>query len=132
MKFKIDTREKFTVITPETEILYAIITEELLQSATNCLQSEIKNVVLNLKVVVAIEDSAAELLAKAQQNFYESSASFVICEMHAEVEKKFDELELLDLMNITPTESEAWDIVQMEEIERELLDSDNVEFEDGE
>ena len=24
-------------------------------------------------------------------------------------------------MNITPTESEAWDIVQMEEIERELL-----------
>jgi hypothetical protein len=31
-------------------------------------------------------------------------------------------MELLDLMNITPTESEAWDIVQMEEIERELLD----------
>jgi hypothetical protein len=24
-------------------------------------------------------------------------------------------------MNVTPTESEAWDIVQMEEIERELL-----------
>jgi hypothetical protein len=27
----------------------------------------------------------------------------------------------LELMNVTPTESEAWDIVQMEEIERELL-----------
>jgi len=25
-------------------------------------------------------------------------------------------------MNVTPTESEAWDIVQMEEIERELMD----------
>jgi hypothetical protein len=24
-------------------------------------------------------------------------------------------------MNVTPTESEAWDILQMEEIERELL-----------
>jgi hypothetical protein len=24
-------------------------------------------------------------------------------------------------MNITPSESEAWDIVQMEEIERELM-----------
>jgi hypothetical protein len=32
--------------------------------------------------------------------------------------------ELLELMNITPTESEAWDIVQMEEIERELLDNE--------
>jgi hypothetical protein len=31
-------------------------------------------------------------------------------------------------MNMTPTESEAWDIVQMEEIERELLDSDDMEF----
>jgi len=28
---------------------------------------------------------------------------------------------LLELLNTTPTESEAWDIVQMEEIERELL-----------
>jgi len=27
---------------------------------------------------------------------------------------------LSDTINITPTESEAWDIVQMEEIEREL------------
>jgi hypothetical protein len=26
------------------------------------------------------------------------------------------------MMNVTPTESEAWDIVQMEEIERELMD----------
>jgi hypothetical protein len=25
------------------------------------------------------------------------------------------------MMNVTPTESEAWDIVQMEEVERELL-----------
>ena len=27
---------------------------------------------------------------------------------------------ILDDLNTTPTESEAWDIVQMEEIEREL------------
>jgi hypothetical protein len=28
---------------------------------------------------------------------------------------------LLDFLNVTPFESEAWDIVQMEEIERDLL-----------
>ena len=27
-----------------------------------------------------------------------------------------------EVMNVTPTESEAWDIVQMEEIERELME----------
>jgi hypothetical protein len=39
-----------------------------------------------------------------------------------------DLTEFGEVMNLTPTESEAWDIVQMEEIERELLDSDDMEF----
>ena len=42
-------------------------------------------------------------------------------------EKRIEEI--IELLNITPTETEAWDIVQMEEIERELLDSDDVIFE---
>ena len=40
-----------------------------------------------------------------------------------------EKLELAELWNITPSESEAWDIVQMEEIERELLDGDDINFE---
>jgi anti-anti-sigma regulatory factor len=128
MKFKIDTKEKFTVITPDTEFLSDIITEELLLTATNCLQSDTKNIVLNLRAVTAIDDLAAEHLVKTQQYFYESNASFVICNIQTSLEKKLDELELLDMMNITPTESEAWDIVQMEEIERELLDGDDIDF----
>ena len=44
----------------------------------------------------------------------------VICNIKPEVETYLDEKELLELMNVTPTESEAWDIVQMEEIEREF------------
>lgn len=129
MKFKIDTREKFNTITPNTEFLYANITEEICEAATKCLQSDIKNVILNLKNIPDLEEVSAQLIEKLQQKFYENNVSFIICEMNDTVEKKFDDLELLDLMNITPTESEAWDIVQMEEIERELLDSDDVEFE---
>ena len=37
------------------------------------------------------------------------------------VEFVFESEELLESLNFTPTESEAWDIVQMEEIERELF-----------
>jgi hypothetical protein len=40
------------------------------------------------------------------------------------VERFLDSSNLLELMNVTPTESEAGDIVQMEEIERELLDEE--------
>ena len=48
--------------------------------------------------------------------------------MQPAVEQKLEELELLEEMNITPTETEAWDIVQMEEIERELMDDTDPEI----
>jgi hypothetical protein len=44
--------------------------------------------------------------------------------MQPGVKALFKEEGLLDLINHTPTESEAWDIVQMEEIERELLNGE--------
>ena len=128
MQVKIDTREKFTVFTPDTVELSDNLTEQLISIITPYQQNDIKNVVLNLKNVSAVDDMAAGRLTKMQQQAYESNASFVICEIQNSVEEKLEELELLDLLNITPTESEAWDIVQMEEIERELLDGDDVEF----
>ena len=75
-----------------------------------------------------MDEDAANAIAKLQQTFYEANASFVICEIQPNVEDTFDELELLEFLNVTPTESEAWDVVQMEEIERELLDDSDVEF----
>ena len=41
--------------------------------------------------------------------------------MQNTVSDKLEEMDILELMNVTPTESEAWDIVQMEEIERDLM-----------
>ena len=121
MNFKIDTKEKFTVITPLQTYLSDNLTAELNQTATNCLQSDIKNVVLNMKDVVSLDEAAATNLSSLQQSFYENNNSFVICEIQPAVSHKLETLELSEVLNITPTESEAWDIVQMEEIERELM-----------
>lgn len=130
MNFKIDTKEKFTVITPNGIVLSDNLTAELSEIATGCLQNEIKNVVLNLQQVQNIDEPSAEKLAMLQEKFYENSASFVICEVQQMVEDELEKYQLLETMNITPTESEAWDIVQMEEIERELMDDDNPLFND--
>lgn len=129
MKVKIDTKEKFTVVTPEEAVLSANVSEELRQICEERLLNMPKSVVLNLQLVQDIDEESASTIASVQQNFYEKSASFVVCGMNKELEQKFDKLELLDFLNYTPTESEAWDIVQMEEVERELLDSDDIEFE---
>ena len=125
MKVKTDTKEKFHVISVQTSILSGNMAAELSSYLLKQLQSTTtRNIVLNLKELDSLDKEASERLVKVQQNFYEQNASFVICELQPGVEEFLDKEDLLELMNITPTESEAWDIVQMEEIERELMEGD--------
>jgi anti-anti-sigma factor len=124
MNVKIDTKEKFHVITPQEQSISVNMTEDLGRLLLSCLEKSPKNLILNLSFVNRLDENAAHLLVNAQQQFYDSNSSFVICELQEQVEKWLDENELLELMNVTPTESEAWDIVQMEEIERELLEDE--------
>jgi anti-anti-sigma factor len=128
MQVKIDTKEKFHVITIQDSILTANMTAELENSLSLYLQNGVKNVILNLEAVNELDLSAAESIIKVQQSYYEHSASFVICSIQPQVEEFLDQQQLLEIMSATPTESEAWDIVQMEEIERELLDDDEPSF----
>lgn len=121
MNVKIDTKEKFSVITPVEPEIAANMTEALQQILQSFLKKDIPHLVLNMREVNILDAEAAAMIASEQQNFYENNASFVVCELKEEAENLLDKLELLEFMNTTPTESEAWDIVQMEEIERELL-----------
>lgn len=121
MEVKTDTKEKFHVIGVVAPHLSANMTAELCKELTAYLQNDVKNIILNLKEVESMDEEGAEGLVKTQQTFYENGASFVICELNPALESFLDTKNLLELMNVTPTESEAWDIVQMEEIERELL-----------
>lgn len=129
MEVKIDTKEKFSVLTPLLPDLTVNIAAVLEGLCLKQLEQPVKNVVLQMSMVENIAAEAATKLAELQQQFYENSSSFVICAVGKNVEAQFESLELMDFLNITPTESEAWDIVQMEEIERELLDGDDMEFE---
>lgn len=124
MNVKTDTKEKFHVITLPGPSLSATMTEELSGCLLPYLQNDVKNIIIILKDIVTIDNAAAETLVSIQQKFYENNASFVICELQKPVEIFLDENELLEMMNVTPTESEAYDIVQMEEIERELMDDE--------
>jgi anti-anti-sigma factor len=124
MNVKIDTKEKFHVLTPMETTLSEIMTAEISQLLLSCLEKEVKNVILNLSQVTSISEEAAQAILNAQQEFYDRQVSLVICEMKPEVEEFLDKIEILDILNYTPTESEAWDIVQMEEIERELFEDE--------
>ena len=123
MNLKIDTKEKFNEITVLEPILSANMTGEIENLFIPFLDSNVKNIVLSLSQVQSVNKEVAEKFAAVQQKFYEQNASFVTWGIQPEVEKIFIEEDLMEQMNVAPSLSEAWDIVQMEEIERELLDN---------
>ena len=122
MRFKSSTREKFHEITLEEESVSANMTADLQTLLTDCQQVPPRNIILNLEQVQQMDEAIARTLTLSQGASYEASHSFVVCCLQKTVEEALDKLEVLELLNVTPTLSEAWDIVQMEEIERELLD----------
>ena len=124
MKVKTDTKEKFHVITVQESSMSADMAAKLSDLLLPYLQNDVKNVILNLKELQSLDEIGAEKLVKLQQNFYEKNSSLVVCEIQKPVEDFLDSVNLLEIMNTTPTESEAMDIVQMEEIEREFLNEE--------
>jgi anti-anti-sigma regulatory factor len=86
MEVKTDTKEKFHVMSVETQFLSANLAAELNRQLIELLKDTTKNVVLNLSSVKSIQEEAAETLVRTQQKFYEQNASFVICELTNEVE----------------------------------------------
>ena len=92
MKVKIDTKEKFHVITLPGGSLSATMTEDLADRLLAYLQNDVKNIVLVLKDIQSIDNAAAEKIVYIQQKFYESNASFVVCELQKPVEALLDEV----------------------------------------
>lgn len=126
MDVKIDTKEKFSVITPNFNLNSANMSDKLTGLMKTYINKDIPHLILNMKNVEQADLDSLTKIADLQESFYNENFSFVICEMRETMIQILEDADLIDTMNITPTESEAWDILQMEEMEREMLnDFDN-------
>src|SRR5665213_219606 len=122
MNVKISTNGKFHAITINETELAANMTEDLRNRLTFFLQDDIKNLVIIMKDIQKIDSAAARELLLIRNRFYENGATFVLCDLRPAVKKCFDLDEQFEPLQITPTFSEASDIVYLEEIEREMMD----------
>ncbi len=121
MKVKLSTKEKFTVIELIEPVFAANMAAEFRELSESLSSKPPFNIILDLNGIEETDPDMAEILAQVQADVYEKGHSFVVCSMNNSVTKTFEAADLIDIMNITPTQSEAWDMVQMEEVERELL-----------
>lgn len=122
MNFKIDTKEKFQEIYLLEQELTANMTDKLSEMLHSVSKTTPANVILCMEAVAKMDNAVALLLNDEQSRWYEQDHSFVICQLQPQVEAALEDAGILENMNTAPTLSEAWDLVQMEEIERELLD----------
>lgn len=129
MKVKLDTKEKFIVVLPEESTISANMAESLAEILLSNSKKNPPHIILNMQHVRELDPAAAIKLSEVYGLFLEKGLSMVICCVDKQIMAALYEQDLTDILNITPTESEAWDIVQMEEIERELLgnDADNID-----
>ena len=120
LNVKIDTKEIFHVITPLNTSISANMSEELNKTIIKTQESENKSIILNLSNVHQCDAQFVVELMRLEKFFKEKQKSFVLCNLQEEFKKQTSLTKGLAELNIAPTESEAWDIAQMEEIEREL------------
>jgi anti-anti-sigma regulatory factor len=128
MQYKIEPKEKFTVIKILDTNLGSNLVPELSTLTQEIMGKAPKSLIMDLSAATNWDLSVIEFMGQSQQAFYDNNASFVICCLSDGLQEQLDASDYAEMLNMTPTESEAWDIVQMEEIERELLDSDDMEF----
>jgi anti-anti-sigma regulatory factor len=120
MNIKIDTKEIFYVISLLDSEMTANMSAPLLELITKQQEEEVKSLILQLGKVTAMDEGFASTLIALKESLYKKNKSFVICNLSENIKQNLVEWRILENLNYTPTESEAWDIVQMEEIEREL------------
>ena len=120
MKVKIDTKEVFHVITIDEKELSANMAAALIQIIVEKQGEDLKNLVLSFKEVQTIDPIFKDVMERISRDQYEQQKSFVVCELSSKLKDQLKIDSEFEGFHVTPTESEAWDIVQMEEIEREL------------
>lgn len=120
MNFKIDTKEAFHVISLNTTQFTAKLAEEISAEISKKQDQNKKSLVFNLDNLTSIEQAAVIAVENLYEKTIHDNKSFVLCCLTPDIKDAFSRNNMLEKINHTPSESEAWDIVQMEEIEREL------------
>lgn len=127
MLIKTDTKEKFRVLRIQEDIITENLSAEFHAILNEQCATPPYNFILDFSHVRQLADATISLLTQVYCQCLENGISMVIFGVQDEVMLTLRKKEADDLLNITPTESEAWDMVQMEEIERELMRDNDLE-----
>lgn len=120
MKYKIDTREKFDIITPIYAQFDPILSDQLNELVDDSRENG-RSLLLDLERIQELSEENIRLLETLHHEMYQDNLSFVLCHIHTPCKQKIAEMELEHTLNMAPKLIEAIDIISMEALERDLL-----------
>lgn len=120
MDFKIDTRDTFSVITPESENITVNMTDDLRSTFEKMRQSGSQNFIVDFQNCKTIDDDAQQSLVDMHEECYSMGRSLVFTGVKGKVLASLKGSETDTLLNVTPKMIEAIDIISMEILERDL------------
>ncbi|SFD07004.1 hypothetical protein SAMN05518672_101319 [Chitinophaga sp. CF118] len=120
MKFKIDTKEKILVISPEISELNANLSASFITEITGLPDLEERNLILDMTLVEKSDDAGIQAILTVYHQQYDRGLSCALTGLNSTLTllvKEADE----SVYNLAPTMAEAIDLVMMEDLERELM-----------
>jgi anti-sigma B factor antagonist len=120
MKFEIDNRDKVVVVSTKVEKLDSLVSPELKSELVMVNKNGHKNIVLDMTETRYCDSSGLSAVLVANRLCRDAGGSFVLCGLQDPVSKLITISQLDSVLKITPTVSEAVDLVYMDEVERDI------------
>lgn len=125
MKFSIEKKDKYTLFKLEDEKLNTLNAPKLKSELVILNAGGVRNIILDLSEVSFVDSSGLSAILIGNRLCKNVNGTFVVAQLNDYVSKLIKISQLDSILNIMPTIEEAVDFVLMEELERDLKESDN-------
>lgn len=120
MKFSIDKRDKYAILTLNEERLTSANAPQLKSELVLMNAEGYKNLILDMANVSSVDSSGLSAILIGNRVCKEAEGSFVMSALNPQVQKLIEISQLQNVLNLVPTVDEAVDFVLMEELERDF------------
>jgi len=120
MNFTIEDKGKYTLVTSNVDKLDTTCAPELKSELVYLNKTGVRNVIIDLANTRYCDSSGLSALLVANRLCKSVSGTLVVCSLQEPVMKLVQISQLESVLSITPTVSEATDLLFMEEIEKDV------------
>lgn len=123
--YHIEKKDRYTLLKVLAEKFTAKISPEMKTELVALNNKGLKNIIFDLEQVAYCDSSGLSVVLVANRICKENNGCLVLCCLQPAVAKLIDISQLSNVLNITPSYSEAIDFLFMDELERGLGDSEH-------